>query len=111
MLKWFWGADVANALDYANPYQAVRKNVDEEDRVQLNDLALLSGSGPPKHNDGLQACISGSGLYRAQLKHLMVLSESTILEYHEGAQVFISESGLYLLTSLRIRVLKDGVFA
>ena len=26
---WFRGADVANALNYANPYQAVRKNVDE----------------------------------------------------------------------------------
>ena len=59
---WFRGADVANALNYANPYQAVRKNVDEEDRVQLKDLGPLCESGPLKHNDGLQIFISGSGL-------------------------------------------------
>ena len=61
---WFrGGADVANALNYANPYQAVRKHVDEEDRVQLKDLDQLSESGPLKHNDGLQIFISESGLY------------------------------------------------
>ena len=76
---WFRGNDVAHALDYANPRQAIGHHVEEEDRAQLKDLMCL----PDRH----------------------------MLKYQEGAQIFISESGLDLLTSRRVRVLKDGVFA
>ena len=48
---------------------------------------------------------------RAPLEDLMCPPDGHMLKYQEGAQVFISESGLYLLTSRRVRVRKDGVFA
>ena len=35
---WFRETDVAHALNYANPQQALRKNVDEEDRAPLKNL-------------------------------------------------------------------------
>ena len=38
---WFRGTDVANALNYANTQQALRKHVDEEDRVQLKNNGAL----------------------------------------------------------------------
>ena len=34
---WFRAKDVAAALGYANPHQAIRHNVDERDRSQLKD--------------------------------------------------------------------------
>ena len=60
---WFCAKDVATALGYANPQQAVRHNVDDADRAQLKDLRVLCGSTQPEHNEGAQAFISESGLY------------------------------------------------
>ncbi|MGB2338782.1 MAG: BRO-N domain-containing protein [Flavobacteriaceae bacterium] len=68
---WFRAKDVAAALGYANPHQAIRHNVDERDRSQLKDLMVLTGST-------ISECVESP-------------------EYHEGAQVFISETGLYSL--------------
>ena len=51
---WFRGGDVANALNYANPQQALRKNVDEEDRVQLKHLMVLSESTTLEYHEGAQ---------------------------------------------------------
>ena len=49
---WFCAKDVATALGYANPWQAISHNVDEEDRAQLKDLRLLSGSIMLEHDEG-----------------------------------------------------------
>ena len=68
---WFRAKDVAAALGYANPHQAIRHNVDERDRSQLKDLMVLKFSTIPEDLESP--------------------------EYHEGAQVFISETGLYSL--------------
>ena len=68
---WFRVKDVAAALGYANPHQAIRHNVDERDRSQRKDLMVLKFSTIPE-------CVESP-------------------EYHEGAQVFISETGLYPL--------------
>ena len=35
---WFCARDVAAALGYANPQQAIRAHVDDEDRAQFKDL-------------------------------------------------------------------------
>ena len=45
---WFRAKDVAAALGYANPHQAIRHNVDERDRSQYKDLMVLSGSTIPE---------------------------------------------------------------
>ena len=42
---WFRAKDVATALGYAKPWQAVIHNVDEEDRAQLKDFKPLPGRG------------------------------------------------------------------
>ena len=55
---WFRGTDVANALNYANPQQALRKNVDEEDRAPLKNLGVLSESTPLEYNESTQVFIS-----------------------------------------------------
>ena len=63
---WFRGTDVAHALGYAKPHQAICHHVEEEDCAQLKELGLLLSRTPLKHNDGLQVFISESGLYRTQ---------------------------------------------
>ena len=68
---WFRAKDVAAALGYANPHQAIRHNVDERDPSQLKDLMVLKCSTIPEDLESP--------------------------EYHEGAQVFISETGQYPL--------------
>ena len=70
-VPWFRAKDVATALGYANPCQAVRHNVDGRDRSQLKDLVI------PDHNEGEN-----------------VEQQFT---YHQGAQVFVSEFGMYAL--------------
>ena len=55
---WFRGTDVAEALDYANPRQAIRQNVHDEDRAQFKDLGRLPDSPLLEYNYGLQASIS-----------------------------------------------------
>lgn len=52
---WFVGKDVANALGYKDTSQAIRKNVDEEDRL----TRLLDGSGQKRE----LIIINESGLY------------------------------------------------
>ena len=68
---WFRAKDVAAALGYANPHQAIRHNVDERDRSQLKDMMVLKFST-------ISECVESP-------------------EDHERAQVFISETGLYPL--------------
>ena len=81
---WFRAKDIAIALGYANPCQAVRHDVDERDRSQLKDLVLRYVE---THSDSEQTTSGelGSLKFRPPLQH------------NEGAQVFISESGLYSL--------------
>jgi prophage antirepressor-like protein len=60
---WFRGNDVAAALGYTNPHQAIISHVDNEDRAKLGELGPLGNRGPLNHNDSLQTFISESGLY------------------------------------------------
>ena len=60
---WFRAKDVAAALGYANPHQAIRHNVDERDRSQLKDLMVLKFSTTSEYHEGTQVFISESGLY------------------------------------------------
>ena len=60
---WFRAKDVAAALGYANPRQAIRHNVDERDRSQLKDLMVLKFSTTSEYHEGTQVFISESGLY------------------------------------------------
>ena len=60
---WFRAKDIAIALGYVNPCQAVRHNVDERDRSQLKDFKELKFSLPLQRNEGAQVFISESGLY------------------------------------------------
>ena len=62
-VPWFRAKDVATALGYANPWQAVLHNVDEGDRAQLKDFKHLPGRGLLQRNEGAQTFISESGLY------------------------------------------------
>ena len=68
---WFRGTDVAHALGYAKPHQAICHHVEEEDRAQLKDVGLLLSRTPLKHNEGAQIFISESGLYlcRGAFRH------------------------------------------
>lgn len=52
---WFVGKDVAAALGYSNPRDAIAKHVDEEDR---NTVAICDGKGNPN-----QTIINESGLF------------------------------------------------
>ena len=76
---WFRAKDIAIALGYANPCQAVRHNVDERDRSQLKDLVLRYVE---THSESEQTT---SGELRPPLQR------------NEGAQVFVSEFGMYAL--------------
>ena len=60
---WFRGNDVASALGYTNPHQALLAHVDDDDRAKLGDLGPLANRGPLNHNDRLQTFVSESGLY------------------------------------------------
>ena len=60
---WFCGNDIANALGYARPRNAVRDHVDEEDRVGLHNLGRTDSMLPLEHNEGAQVFISESGVY------------------------------------------------
>jgi prophage antirepressor-like protein len=60
---WFRGKDAATALGYKNLQQAIRNNVDEEDRRSLENLGVLPGSTLTNPNEGACMYISESGLY------------------------------------------------
>ena len=62
---WVCAKDVATALGYANPRQAIIHNVDEQDRAQFKDLGSLRDRPLPEYHEGAQAFISESGLIRA----------------------------------------------
>ena len=59
---WFAGKDVALALGYKNPQEAVRKHVDEEDRT-VSDSLTVNGTGLTVINEsGLYCLILSSKL-------------------------------------------------
>ena len=68
---YFKGKDIANVLGYANTTQAIRINVDDDDKQKLEDLTN-------------------------QLESLGELSNSC-LDYNERNAIYINEGGLYSL--------------
>jgi prophage antirepressor-like protein len=60
---WFRGKDAATALGYKNLQQAIRNNVDEEDRRSFENLGVLPGSTLTNPNEGACTYLSESGLY------------------------------------------------
>ena len=60
---WFRGAEAATALGYKNTRQAIRVNVDDEDKTTLDNLRGLPGSPLTNGNEGATVYISESGLY------------------------------------------------
>ena len=68
---WFIGVDVAKALGYAIPKNAIRDNVDTEDKevVQLSDFQVGPQHGLPDYMKGLKVTIiNESGLYSLILR-------------------------------------------
>lgn len=68
---WFIGIDVAKALGYVIPKNAIRDNVDIEDKkvVQLSDFQAGPQYGLPDHMKGLKVTIiNESGLYSLILR-------------------------------------------
>lgn len=63
---WFSGKDVATILGYTNTTQAIRTNVDEEDRSILEHQGGLPHS--PHNNQGHSVLINESGLYSLILR-------------------------------------------
>ena len=70
---WLRAKDVAAALGYANPHQAIRHNVDERDRSQLKDLMVLKFSTTSE-------CVQD----RTQLKDFKRLPGSTLPGCNKG---------------------------
>jgi prophage antirepressor-like protein len=60
---WFRGKEAAAALGYKNLRQAIRNNVDEEDRATMQNLRGLPSSPLSNANEGACVYISESGLY------------------------------------------------
>jgi prophage antirepressor-like protein len=56
---WFKAKDIATALDYANTTKAIRDNVDEEDRMRLDQLC----SRMQNENENKPIFINESGMY------------------------------------------------
>ena len=46
---WFKGKEIATILGYANTMQAIRTNIDEDDRKKMEELRQLPDSSPD-HN-------------------------------------------------------------
>ena len=69
---WFKAKDIATALDYNNTTQAIRVNVDDEDKTTLEDLIKLRDS-------------------------LLGGNQNSLLVGNEKRSVFINESGMYSL--------------
>ena len=92
---WFRAKDVAIALGYANHTQAVRHNVDEQDRKQLKDFKKLKFSLLPECDKGdVETHYDSEQTTSGELGSLKFRPP---LQRNEGAQVFISEPGLYSL--------------
>ena len=65
---WFRGTDVASALGYARPRNAVRDNVDERDRETLQNLMGTADVPTLEYHVATQVFISESGLYSLILR-------------------------------------------
>ena len=65
---WFTGKDIAKALGYSIPHEAIREHIDPEDRSSL---------------ESLQANLTKGGL------------KWTLLKNEQKSAIFINESGLY----------------
>lgn len=68
---WFVGNDIAGILGYAIPKNAVRDNVDEDDKVviQMSDIQDRPSQGLPDHMKGSKiTIINESGLYSLILR-------------------------------------------
>jgi prophage antirepressor-like protein len=69
---WFKGKQVAEILEYKEPQQALRKNIDQEDRKSLGDLKGVFSQTTPltieKNEQNQQVMINESGLYCLVLK-------------------------------------------
>ena len=68
-VPWFKGKEVAACLGYVNPQQALRKNVDEDDRKTYEELmkGVLSGS-TPCNQQPKEVYTNESGLYSLVLR-------------------------------------------
>jgi len=63
-VPYFCAKDVAKALGYKNPREAVRDHVFEEDRSKLEDLRDVSPRSPlPKNTQGHSVYITEAGVY------------------------------------------------
>ena len=59
---WFKGGDVASILGYNDKNQAIRKNVEMEDKKKMNDL-MVSLQDVPSNSQPHTLYINESGLY------------------------------------------------
>ncbi len=68
-VPWFKGKEVAVCLGYVNPQQAVRTNVDEDDKKTYKELmkGLLTGSTPSNQQPN-EVYTNESGLYALVLR-------------------------------------------
>jgi len=86
---WFVAADVARVLGYVDTDQAIRKNVDDEDRARVNIPS--GGRGNPNkvviNESGLYALIFGSKLPAARAFKRWVTSEVLPTIRRTGAYV------------------------
>ena len=64
---WFSGKDVATILEYSNTRQAIRKNVDNKDKILFSTLLRLNGeeatNSPLQNFDEQTLLVNESGLY------------------------------------------------
>ena len=68
---WFKGRDIANALDYENPGEAIRIHVDSDDKIPIDELLMVS-----------------KGMSNSDIPSKINYQRSTI---------YVNESGLYTL--------------
>ena len=64
---WFRAKDVATLLDYKDTNQAIRVNVDDDDKKKMQELRPVSDT-PLDHNTKTSIYINESGLYALILK-------------------------------------------
>jgi len=66
---WFKGNDVAGCLDYGNARQALSTNVENDDKMQLEDLLQgCPSNGHPSNQQPHEVFINESGLYSLILR-------------------------------------------
>ena len=62
-VAYFCAKDVAKALDYKNPREAIRDHVFEDDRLKLEDLRGSVGGPPLTFNERTSVYITEAGVY------------------------------------------------